>query len=230
MSTVQTIIDNGFAKSAAARVDSLAAPAELVARVGQCLREVFQVLGRENPHVLGASAAVAFNGIGWSRPADCLRVITVRASAGTLAAPPLTPGREIAVVPFDDQRVAAGKACLTELGQVYIPTGQVMDPSGGTLDLIYARAPIQPTTTVDLIDPLFPAFFEDFLQFDIALYLAMKDDRAADQQLFASNKSAILQQIIEWARGQTYAIVQRFPLVTPPVTNTNGGRQSPADN
>lgn len=229
MSTVQTIITNGYAKSAAARPDSNASPTELIARVGQCLREVFQVWARENPLVLAVTGQVQFDGIGWARPTDALRIVQVRADIGTIAAPTIPAGTRIRVVPFDDPLVAAGKPCLTEMGQRFISTGQAVDPSAGTVTMVYARGPQQPTTVTDSVDPLFPSFFDDILQFDIALYLAMKDQREADVQLFTANKGALLKQSIEWTRGQTYDIVQRFPLISPPLTNENGGRQSGAD-
>lgn len=227
MSTVQQIIDRGFAKSAAARPETMTATTELVDRIGQCLRELFQVLARENPYILGTSAQATFNGTGWSRPVDCLRAIQVRADNGTIATPAIAPATMLSVVPFDDQAFALGTPSLTELGQQYIPTGQLIDPSAGTLTIIYARAPIQPTTVADSIDPLFPAMFDDFLQFDVAAYLATKDKRQEDEQTFLGMKSNILQQIIDWSRGQTYGIQQRFALVTAPTTNTGGGRQQP---
>ena len=76
MSTVQQIIDGGFAKSSAARPESITEPAELVSRVGFCLREVFQIVARENPTVLGVTAKMAWSGTAWPRPANCLRAIS----------------------------------------------------------------------------------------------------------------------------------------------------------
>lgn len=227
-STVQAIIDGGFAKSAAARPDSFQSPAELVAEVGSALRACFQVLARENPYILGTSAVVAFGGTGWARPSGCLRVIKVLSDAGTVATPALAVGAEIAVVPYDDQAVCAGRASVTELGQVFQPTGQVNDPSAGTLTIVYARAPQLPVIATETVDALFPSEFDDYLKFDMAAYLAMKDKRQEDEQTFRASQSALLQQIIDWSQEQTYSLVQRFPLVTPPSTNTNAGRQQPA--
>lgn len=227
-STVQQIIDGGFAKSAAARPESFTSSAELISEVSSALRALFQVLARENPYIIATSATVDFNGTGWARPAGCLRVIKILADAGTLATPTLAVGTEIAVVPYEDQRVCAGRASLTELGQVFRPTGQSMDPSAGTVTIVYAQAPAVPTLVSETIDPLFPTEFDDYLKFDMAAYFAMKDKRSEDEQTFRSNQSALLQQIIDWSRAQTYSVVQRFTMVTPPLTNTDGGRQQPA--
>ncbi len=224
----QDIIDQGYAKSAAARVESIASPEELVTRVGQCLREVFLILARENPYVLGTQNIAAKGVVGWSRPADCLRVIKVLANAGTVAVPAYTSG-EIAVVAFNDQLFAKGKPSLTELGQTFIPVGQTMDPSAGTVTIIYARAPQVPLQASDPIDPLFPEFFADFLAYDVAAYLATKDKRSEDEQTFLSMKSADLAQIVQWSQGQTYSLRSRFPVVNPPLTNTAGGKQTPAE-
>jgi hypothetical protein len=229
MTTVQTIIDNGFAKSAAARPDSLSAPAELVARVGQCLFEACQVISRENPTLLGTEATVGFAGTGWARPTNCIRVLRVIANANTIATPTIADGTEIQVVPYDDQLLCAGLPCVTEFGQAFTPTDtNTQDPTGGELVLQYARTFVAPTATTDTVDPLFPAQFNSFLEFDIAAYLATKDKRQEDQQAFLTQKSAILQQLVDWCQTQTYSIRQRFALVTPPFTNTNDGRAQPA--
>lgn len=226
MSTVQEIMDGGLAKCAAARPGTFA-PAELIAEVGMALRAVFQVMARENPYIIGERVQVTWNGTGWSRPSNALRVIKVLADAGTLATPALAVGAEIGVVPYDDQRVAAGRACITELGQAFYPTGQSMDPSGGTITVVCATAPTPPTLATDPIDPRFPEDFDDFLKYDIAAYLAQKDQRTDDQATMRANQNAMLQQIIEWTRQQTYSLIQRFPQVNPPLTSANAGRAQP---
>lgn len=226
--SIQTLIDLGYNKSSAARIDTIAISPELVARVGQCLREVFQVLSREQPALLGTSAQVAFNGSGWSRPTDCLRVIRVVADVGTIASPVITAGTEIAVVPYDDRTFCFNRPSVTELGQAFIPAGQSLDPSAGTLTLVYARAPIIPTTVDDTLDPLIPSFYDDIFQCDIAAYLAYKDKRKEDEDLFLSMKSALLGQMIDWATQQTYSVQSRYQMVSPPpVVNTNAGRAQP---
>jgi hypothetical protein len=225
--TAQNVIDQGYAKSAAARPELMAAPTELIVRIGQCLREVFQVISRENPLVVGTTATLTFDASGgWARPADCVRVIKIQATAGTIAGFALPVGQELKIVPFDDTLLCAGQASLTELGQRFIPAGQTIDPTGGTVLMTYARAPMVPAIAADPIDALFPEWFIDFLNFDLAAYLAYKDQRAEDEQTFLAMKNAILQQIVEWVRsGSAYNMVQRFAMVTPPITNIDGGRQ-----
>lgn len=228
MSTCQQIIDRAFAKSAAARPNTQTSPTQLVDRIGQCLREAFQVMSRENNTLTGVMLSVPFNGTGWPRPVDCVRVLMLRADVGTVANPAIPFLTEIPVVPFDDQQIAVGSPCLTELGQAFVPTGQAIDPAGGTITIIYARAPILPTQTTDAIDPLFPPSFDDFLQYDLAAFLAIQDKRTEDQQTFLGMKGAILQQLIDWTTQQTYSLVQRTPQTTPPMANSNDGREQPA--
>lgn len=226
--TIETIIELGFAKSSAARPESFEVTDELIARVGQCLREVFQTLSRENPYVLGTRASVAFDGAGWPRPADCLRVIFVQANGGTIATPPIASGAEIAVVAYDDQGFLSGQPSLTELGQAFVGTGQTMDPTNGSITIVYARAPIIPAAAEDTLDPLIPSFFDDVFQTDIAAYLAYKEKRTEDEQLFLGIKNALIGQLVDWATQQTYSVQARFPLVSPPLTNTTAGRSQPA--
>lgn len=225
--TAQQIIDNAYAKSAAARPEQMASPNELLARIGQALREWGQLTARENPYLLGESAEVTFGTVGWARPEDCIRVIDVRTTAGTVISPVPVVGTSITIVPWDDQQIALGSPCLTELGQVFRPTGQSVDPTNGTLQILYARAPQTPQTTTATIDPLFPAWAYDYLQFDLAAYLATKEERTQDEQAFYAGKNATLQMLVEWMRAQTYTLVQRWPVVTPPLTNVAGGRQQP---
>jgi hypothetical protein len=228
MALAQTIIDNAYAKSAAARFEQTAAPAELLARIGQALREWALVMSRENPYLLGERALVAFAVTGWPRPDDCIRVIDVRATSDTVSGSQLAPGTRITVVPFDDLSMAAGVPALTEFGQQFIPTGGALDPSNGTLEVLYARSPILPETTQSPIDPLFPAWGYDFLQFDLAAYLASKEERKADEEVFYGGKNAMMSALVEWARQQTYSLVQRFPVVNPPLINVQGGRPQAA--
>jgi hypothetical protein len=226
--TAQQIIDNAYAKSAAARPEQTAAPAELLARIGQALREWGQIAARENPYLLGTDAEVAFGTVGWPRPADCYRVIEVRTTPATVISPVPPVGTRLTIVPWDDQGLGEGTPSVTELGQQFRPTGQPIDPSNGTLQILYARSLTTPQTTTSTIDPLFPEWAYDYLQFDLAAYLASKEERKSDEEVFYAGKNANLQALIEWMRGQTYTLTQRFPITVPPLTNIAGGRQQPA--
>ena len=227
MSTVQSIIDGGFAKFAAARPESFTAGSELITEVGNALRAVFQVLARENPYIIGASAPINFDGAKWPRPTGCFRVIRVEADSGTLAAPMIAAGTEITVVPMVDRYIAAGSPSLYEFAQAFYPVGQSVDPSGGTITMFYARAPQMPTTTGEAVDALFPSDFDDYLKWAVAAYLAQKDQRDLDTSTARANQAAVLAQIVEWARSQTFSLVQRFPLTSPPLTSTNNGAAQP---
>lgn len=228
MSTAQTIIDNAYAKSAAARPEQTAATAELLARIGQALREYGTIAARENPYLLGTDAVVEFATTGWPRPSDCYRVIEVVTTETTEMSPLPAPGTRLTIVPYDDRGLGAGVASLTEFGQEFRSTGQPIDPQNGALRVRYARALQTPATLTSPIDPLFPAWAYDFLQFDLAAYLASKEERKADEEVFYAGKNANLQALIDWMRGQTYTLVQRFPVTTPPLTNIAGGRSQAA--
>jgi hypothetical protein len=225
--TVEVIIQNGFAKSIAARADSFQVTDELIARVGQCLREVFQTIARENPYIIGQAYTVSFDGTGWPRPTNAMRVLMVKATVGTIANPVIASGTEIVVVPYDDQRFYEGTASLTELGQKFVSTGQAMDPSSGTLSIVVARAPEMPDAEDDTIDALIPSFFDDIFQQDIAGYLAAKDKRKDDSDFFYGMKDALIGQFVDWTMLQTYSLQQRFPIVSPPLASANRGRAQP---
>lgn len=226
-STVQQIIDRGFAKSAAARPDSMMAPAELVDRIGQYLQDLFQIIAQENPTIIGDVATVGFDGTGWPRPVTCVRAIKVTALPTTVADPAIDPGDEINVVGFNDPRFCEGLPSLMEYGQRFIPVGQTMDPSGGDLTVWFARSPVMPADVGDTIDLLFPSMFDDLLQLDIAEYLAVKDKRQEDETAFGGLKQKGELSLVLWSRAQTYSLQQRYPLVNPPLTNDAGGRQQP---
>lgn len=226
MSTFQAVINRGIAKSSAARIELLATN-ELLDRAYQCLQEAFAVFSRERPDIIGTTALLNFDGTGWPRPADALRVIRVVATAATQADPVIASGRKITVVPFDDPLVAAGKPSLMEYGQKYLPAGQSIDPSGGSLLCYYARMATRPATVNDNVDPFFPLAYDSFLEYDIAAFAAEKDKRLEDLGNFNENKNGQLALMVEWARAQTYEITQRHALTSPPTANTAGGRQQP---
>lgn len=225
--TVQDVIDAGFSKSAASRPETLNVASKLIARVGYCLREIFQVASRENPYIIGTQLTVDFDGTGWPRPTNALRVIGLRATDTTDATPSIAAGEKIMVLPFDDQDFMPAKPALTELGQSFVSRGGAADPIAGSIKVIYARSPTMPTDLQDVIDAMFPDSQMDLLNYDMAVYLAEQDKRAEDQATFTAMKSALLGLYIGWTQAQTYEIVQRFPLVTPPLTNSGGGRQAP---
>lgn len=230
MSTAGQVIQRGLAKSSAARPETMAGgnSGELIVRLGRGIQEVFQVLARENPNVLGAVVpGVPFGSGGWSRPANALKVVKILADVGTIANPVIPAGQEIFVVPFDDQQLYLGSPCVTEFGQMFLPTAQAIDPSGGTVTIYICRQPNLPVALTDPLDALYPSAYESYLEFDIAAYAAKKDERDADVAAFNSEKSAQLALIVDWSRDQTNSLVQRWPLVQPPVTNTDGGRQQP---
>ncbi len=222
-STVQNVIDQAFAKSAAARPDAAIAPQQFINQIGLALRAWFNIVARENPYLLGQIATVAFDGTGWPYPLDCLKWIAVNATASTIASPALAVGADIAVTPFDDQLFAAGSPSCTEFGQKFLPAGQAIDPSGGALQVLYTRAPVMPTQLTDVLDALFPEFLLDYLNYDLAAFMAANDQRKDDEATFLGMKAQMLEATIEWATGVSFGVTARFPLVTPPLTNRAGG-------
>lgn len=222
---VLSVINAAYGKSAAARPDAQMSNATLIAQIGLALYQWFELMGRENPYILGAQQSVAYNGAGWPYPSNCLKWIQVQATAGTIATPAIAAGTPLNVVPWDDQGFANGLPSLTELGQQFVATGQTVDPSGGTLNVVYSRTPVQPAQTTDTIDALFPDHLQDYLNFDLAAFMAVTDQRKEDEQTFLAMKGAMISASTTWAEEVSFGVTARFPLVTPPLTNRAGGAQ-----
>lgn len=227
MATVADIIDGGFAKSSAARPETMTEEAELVELVDDLLQEAFQELARVNPYVLGDIMTIEFDGTGWPKPVSCLRGIRLKASAATVATPAIAVGGAINIVPDDDPLVCEGAPSVVEFGQRYVPAGQAMDPAAGELTFYFVRMPTAPADFDATIDALFPPQGYNYLKFGVAEYLADKDKRTEDQARFEGKKTQALARLLRWAEAQTYDVVQRHAMMTAPLTNDDGGRQQP---
>lgn len=215
MATYQSIITAAFSKSAAARPEVMTTSGELLTAIYSDLQDAFLKVAQENPYALGTAATVVFDVNGWPYPDDLVRLIGVRATASTVASPAVPSGATIALVPFNDPALAAPAASLVEFGRQLQSAGNATDPTGGELQVLYARAPIQPTAITDPVDPLLPVPFYDIIIYGLAAYLAAKDEREADLVAFRGVRDAMVQQWLARVRLSAAELVQRFPVTVP---------------
>jgi hypothetical protein len=170
--TVQDILNGAYGKSAKNRPLSLAADAtELVKVVQRSLQGLFAYGTRINPLFFGTSADVNAVSGSWARPADAESIFRIEIVAGLV---------EVAVVPFDDRKKAEPTMpAVYEMGQKFLPVGNVNDPVG-TLRIWYARQASALVNLTDVLDAMWPERFNELLELEVAIYLALKDGRDSE--------------------------------------------------
>jgi hypothetical protein len=169
--TAQDIVTAAYNTSAKNRPATIATDAtELLKLVIRSTRGLYAFAARVNPIYFSDSAPVTFAVIGWPRPTLAESIFRIEKPDGT----------EVAVVPFDDRKAEPSMPAVYELGGHFWPAGNALDPVSGNLNFWYSRRPTDPATLASNLDTRWPEQFNDLLIYEVAIYLALKDGRAAD--------------------------------------------------
>lgn len=191
--TPQELIVAAVALAAPSRTSALATDSpELLRVLGRRLRSCYQRAAQVAPWYFGArvdqalAAATGTLPAGWARPSGALRVLRLEATATTRDATtaPIAAGTTIALPPYDDRAAFAGDPAVYELGQRFIPAGNVGDPASGALSVLYAADAVVPQTLSETLDASWPRAHNDVLIYELGIYLAAKDGRDADVAQF----------------------------------------------
>ncbi len=213
--TALQIIERGLALSALNRAETLATnESELLAVVNKALVAIFAFAARVNPGLFGQTVDVAYNGSGWTRPANADLIFRIE-GRGTLTAPTsLTVGTEIRVVPQDDLAVAS--PAVYRFGQQFYSAGKSGDPTGGSLRFFCTTRPVALATTADTIDDRLPSAYYPVLEYEVATYLAAKDGGRpqdagpSEQALMANERDRWLSMFNDWCEHETANETRRF--------------------
>ncbi len=184
--TFQEIIDAAWATSIKNQPNTLAvAETELFNLVDRVLRKYYAAAARVNPIHFAEQATVAHAPgppAGWARPDGSENVFRIEEADGT----------HVRVVPQDD-KLAVGSIvpAVYELGRFFRVADTV--PSGTpALEFYYTKRPLKPADVTGLLDPLWEEEFNELLVQEVALYLATKDNRTEEMQMFTKSRD-------EWA-------------------------------
>lgn len=119
---------------------------------------------------------------GWRRPQTAEMIVRLEAGDGleTSADAAIAEGTEIADLPFDQRHIEPGKPAVYSFGQWWYPAGRAIDPEDGPLVVMAAAAPTELAAITEELPELWPeSVGNPLLKWDLAIYLATKDDAAA---------------------------------------------------
>lgn len=172
---------------------------ELLALVGRALRGLFAFGARINPMAFATSTTQAGASGAWTWPDDVESWIRLEDNADD---------SEVVVVGFDQRTAEPGKPAVYYAGRSWYPAGNAgdPDPASDTLKYWYAKRADLPTTTAEALDALWIESFNELLVLEVAIYLAMKDERSevavlrADRDRWLAQYIAHLEHVVPMER------------------------------
>lgn len=184
--TPQDIIDAAYGRSLQNQPGQIATEStELLNLVNRSLRGIYAFAARINPTFFAEKATVAHDGTGWPRPEAAESIFRLEMAAD---------GSEIAVVPYDDKQAEEGMPSVYRFGQTFFTVGGADDPAGtDDIDFFYAKRPQDPGGLNQTLDPHWAEQFNELLVLEVAIYLAIKDDRGGEM-------TALVNERNRWAR------------------------------
>lgn len=185
--TVQDVVDGAIPRSKKNVSGIISdAPTELVNLVTRAHRGLYSVAARVNPTYFAMTADQAFSTDHWPYPDDAECLFRLEQPDGT----------EVIVVPVADRAADAARPAVYFLGKKFYSAGNANDPTSGNLTMYYAYAPAAYAALADTLDGLWDEAYNELLELEVAIYLAIKD--------VSSNRVAELGALKEerddWAR------------------------------
>lgn len=207
MALVSEVLVAAYARSAKFRNQQLATEStELLAVVKRTMRGIFALTARINPTYYGASASVTIDAGRWPWPAGAELMFWIEHS-----------GDEVVVVPWDQRNAEPTKKAVYAMGKAFYSAGNPGDPSSGDLIIWHSRSPVDPAALSDPIDPDFPESHLDLVISEVAYYLAIKSDLAADKEAMRSERdkaltlyAAHIEHVFGALERKKYGHVRRF--------------------
>ena len=177
MRTFEELQTRALNMSKRAQADATATSEELVDVLNSRLHLAFDKGREANPFAFLAVKRVPIASEGWPRPMDAHTVLRIELNS-----------EEVALVPFDQQGIekAPGKMSVYRVGNTYMPVDVDDSTSDAELKFWYSRLPQEfpPDAPQAELDELYPHGHERLLALGMASYLAKKDGRHEDAQVF----------------------------------------------
>jgi hypothetical protein len=189
--SVKNIVTAAYARSTKNKPGTIATEAtELLGFFQSALQAMYAVAARVNPTYFGKIAQLTFDTDGWPIPTD-----TEAATRVEFKPPPgEVQGDEIVLVPWDKPKTERVRPAVFHFGKKLFPAGNANDPvSSDELRIWYSKQATLPVTIDDTIDPTWPEQFNQLLVLEIAIYLALKDERMAELEALKAERDP-------WAR------------------------------
>lgn len=203
--TPNDLFTAALAKSRKNQPGITATPAELLATFRRVFQVFFTIGARVNPAFFGTKADVAFSGgavEGWPRPADAESIYLIRDEAE----------EKVIIVPFDELDADPFSPAVYEWGQVFYAAGNALDPVGESaateLTFWYSKKPDALADADTELDPLWPDSHNELLVLELAIILALKDERMAEVSDLRTDRDSWLQNFVAHLEHATTGVTR----------------------
>ena len=172
--------------------------------VYRAMRALYAAAARINPAYFGViSDPVAFAVDGWPRPEDAELVYMIEVSPS---------GERVWVSPITDRLVNTDKPSVYRFGKVYRPIGGSTHGPVGTDSLLfyYSKTPAPFAAVSDVLDPMWNETYNELLGLEVAIYLALKDERTEETQILKQERDQWAQQFVAHLEHETVGEARQF--------------------
>ena len=189
--------------------------AELLQVVIRAMRGIYAAAARVNPYFFAEIRPdVAYDASrgGWPRPEAAESVFRIEGQGSPGGRVPA--GTEVVVVPLEDRTAEVGLPAVYRLGQVYRPAGNPADPNeNDALTFMYAKRPDDPAGLDSPLDPLWTEQFNELLVLEVAIYLALKDERMEEVQALKQERAPWITSLVAFLQHETANERRRYGAV-----------------
>lgn len=201
--TVQDILDGAYSKSTKNRPGTIATEAtELVDVVQRSINGLYAIAARVNPLFFASTQNVTL-ATGWARPETAESVFRVEGGTNPPTTPNVATGTEVVVVPFDDRAAEPLKPAVYRYGQKYYTAGNALDPVNNDLMFYFSKRPSTLTVVASVLDAQWVEQFNELLMLEVAIYLALKDNRGDEVMLLKQERDRWATQFLAFLEHET---------------------------
>lgn len=208
--TPRDILNGAYGKSTKNKPGTIATEAtELLQVVIRAMRGLYAAAARVNPYFFAESLDVTLVSGAWPRPELAEAVARIERT-GTTTGGTGAAGDRVVVVPFHDRKAEPGFGAVYTFGQRYFSAGNVNDPTGGDLKFFYAKRPTSPADLDTVLDALWREEFNELLMLEVAIYLAIKDERDGEVPGLTIDRNRWLSGFVAHLEHETLDVRHRF--------------------
>ena len=202
---VQDILDGAYSKSTQNQPGQIATESvELVELVTRLLRGLYSFAAAINPIHFAVKVPVTGVASVWARPENAEAVIRIETLAFA----------EVSIVPYDDRLADNPNPSVYEFARVFTASeGQTTPPAPTVvLDFWCSKRPVDPSpfTTSGVLDPDWQEDFNELLVLEVAIFLAIKDGRAAEAEQLKQERNAWASRFASYLQHATPGLKRRF--------------------
>lgn len=197
----QDYITRALARSYRNRGEVLApAATEMLEQLSLLFVEYYGLAAGLNPSIFARQAVLAWNGAGWTIPADSDTMSVIRTNQG----------QDVTVVAIDNLDAEPSRPCIYRLGKAYFPAGQPNDPVNTPLTVFYTVIPADFADLNAAPGVEWAAQFDQAIIVELALWLSGKDGRADEIAELTTIRDRWKGQFTEWCSRESLMLVRQF--------------------